>query len=184
MKEAYNSRSTEALLTPPCPSPQRTVGGGSRMAISKPIPESVLSRPDDFWALAAVDMYDADACWPWRGFTTIEGYGRFNRGFAAHRVAYTLIKGAIPVGLTIDHLCGNRSCVNPAHLEAVTITENRRRGVASPSPRKYPARKRTAERFHRRRARGVCVQCNTPSTKYRCDRCREIHNERNKGRAR
>ena len=48
----------------------------------------------------------------------------------AHRVAYELVKGKIPAGLELDHLCRNRICCNPAHLEAVTGRENSLRGVS------------------------------------------------------
>ncbi len=71
-------------------------------------------------------------CWPWAG--TIDkrgGYGQMGiRGkiHKAHRVSYRLFVGRIPAGLTIDHLCRVRSCVNPSHLEAVTNAENVRRG--------------------------------------------------------
>lgn len=47
----------------------------------------------------------------------------------AHRIAYELYKGKIPDGLTVDHLCFNRLCQNPQHLEAVTFEENARRYV-------------------------------------------------------
>lgn len=60
------------------------------------------------------------------------GYGRFRIGKdrpLAHRVAYVLSGGVIPPGLTLDHLCRNTRCVNPLHLEPVTIAENIRRGT-------------------------------------------------------
>jgi hypothetical protein len=72
------------------------------------------------------------ACWPWQGARLPKGYGHFGwrgRTQYAHRFAYTLAHGVIPDGLVIDHLCRNPSCVNPAHLEAVTTRENVLRGV-------------------------------------------------------
>lgn len=71
-------------------------------------------------------------CWLWTGERTSKGYGRFHAGdrqVMAHRFAYEDLIGSIPVGLTIDHLCRVRHCVNPAHLEPVTNTENIRRGM-------------------------------------------------------
>jgi len=72
-----------------------------------------------------------NGCWEWNASLTRFGYGAFYwRGQMrpAHRFAYEDIKGAIPDKLTIDHLCRNRSCVNPDHLEAVTQRVNVLRG--------------------------------------------------------
>lgn len=67
-------------------------------------------------------------CINWVG-SKRRGYGFVAKG-AAHRIAYELAKGPIPTGLEIDHLCYNRACCNPDHLEAVTHTENVRRAAA------------------------------------------------------
>lgn len=70
-------------------------------------------------------------CWEWQRPTNERGYGRAyinGRGVRAHRYMYEKLKGPIPNGLVLDHLCGNPGCVNPDHLEPVTNAENLRRG--------------------------------------------------------
>jgi len=70
-------------------------------------------------------------CWVWTATGVANGYGTIDvdgRHALAHRVAYELFVGEIPAGLDLDHLCRNRRCVNPAHLEPVTRSENLRRG--------------------------------------------------------
>lgn len=73
-------------------------------------------------------------CLLWLGAERKEGYGNFHIGNAkyvlAHRFSYTVAKGVIPPGMVIDHLCRTPQCVNPDHLEAVSNTENIRRGNA------------------------------------------------------
>lgn len=87
-----------------------------------------------------------DTCWLWRGAVGSGGrvgYGVFHaygRKVMAHRFAYELCAGPIPDGLVIDHRCGVTLCVNPAHLEPVTVNVNGRRGrhcdvlAATPAP--------------------------------------------------
>lgn len=80
-------------------------------------------------------MILGNGCWLWSGHKDQKGYGRFYwKGLNeyAHRWAYEYFVGAVPVGLELDHLCRNRGCVNPAHLEAVTHRVNVARGT-SPS---------------------------------------------------
>ena len=75
--------------------------------------------------------YDEDTgCMNWTGGKNWGGYGQFGvRGktHKAHRLAHRRFIGRIPDGYQIDHLCRNKSCVNPTHLEAVTQAENMRR---------------------------------------------------------
>ncbi len=86
-------------------------------------------------------LADGTGCWIWQGSKS-GGYGALRVGgrgvhggrmLRAHRIAYELVKGPIPKGLTIDHLCRVRACINPDHMEPVTMTENtlRGRGITS-----------------------------------------------------
>lgn len=89
-------------------------------------------------------------CWLWLAGTNSRGYGDFYCGpdlgmQKAHRVSYEIHTGPIPDGMTIDHLCRNKICVNPDHLEAVTSSENTRR---SDNPAMQNARKTHCKAGH------------------------------------
>ena len=86
---------------------------------------TVYDKSEAFWAKVAV----ADiGCWYWQGAVS-GSYGNFRGETTAHRFAYEDRVGPIPEDLHIDHLCGNRLCVRPDHLEAVTQAENNRRAA-------------------------------------------------------
>ena len=81
--------------------------------------------------LARKIKVDPSGCWLWTAYKTQNGYGQFSiegRGRYVHRVTYVNRYGPVPKGLTLDHLCRTRHCVNPDHLEPVTNTENVLRG--------------------------------------------------------
>lgn len=72
-------------------------------------------------------------CWIWTGARTGSGYGNFRVGdtvVVAHRYAWENLVGPIPEGMVLDHLCRVRCCVNPEHLEVVTVAENTLRGMS------------------------------------------------------
>jgi hypothetical protein len=102
------------------------------------------NQPADIWRRIAVGQ--ADECWPFTGSLTTSGYGTFSfdgERHQAHRVTYTLTNGPIRPDLHLDHLCRNRRCCNPAHLEPVTCLENIRRspihnGARTHCPKDHP----------------------------------------------
>jgi HNH endonuclease len=106
------------------------------------VPNGRKPLADRFWP--KVNRGLQDECWEWLAYRNPAGYGMIGSGgdtgrpFLAHRVAYELLVGSIPEGLQIDHLCRNRGCVNPAHMETVTLVENVMRGggISAQSARK------------------------------------------------
>ena len=82
---------------------------------------------------ARIDLPNGQSgCWQWRE-PTANGYGVIHfqgRRWLAHRAVYEYSNGPVPQGLELDHVCKNKACCNPAHLEPVTHAENNRRGWA------------------------------------------------------
>ena len=86
----------------------------------------IIDEATRFWS----KVMKTETCWLWTGLRYRSGYGRFSlyggkKGILAHQYP----KGRAPDGLQWDHLCRVRSCVNPEHLEAVTIKQNVLRGT-------------------------------------------------------
>lgn len=119
-----------------------------------------------FWP--KVDTDDPSGCWLWTAAQNGVGYGVIGRGGGenvyAHRAAYELLRGSIPDGLVLDHLCRRPLCVNPWHLEAVTQKVNVRRGY-SPAARLIRAGRcshghpRTPENNWTRNGKTFCRPC-------------------------
>lgn len=131
-----------------------------------------------FWS--RVNKQGPQGCWVWTGPTSRFGYGYFHvsRRYATartHRVSWELLRGRIPDGLQLDHLCRNRACVNPDHLEVVTDRVNILRGVSPPA---INARKRHCLKGHdldiRNDAKGRwCVLCRKIANRLRKARYRK-----------
>lgn len=127
-----------------------------------------------FW----LNVVKSDGCWTWRGSHS-EGYARFmvqGRTVGAHVYSYTLLVGPVPAGLELDHVCRNRGCVNPKHLDPVTTLENIRRGQGVGA---INARKTHCDNGHALVGRNVIPQ-RGPYSKPNHRRCRACKNEQAK----
>jgi hypothetical protein len=129
-----------------------------------------LSADTRFWS--KVKRGTSTQCWAWQGGKN-RGYGSFFAGSGceprvvpAHRWSYEQAVGPIPTGLTLDHLCRNRACVNPAHLQPVSNRDNVLRGIGLSAQN---ARKTKCPKGHPLSGKNLYVD---PSGRRQCRACR------------
>lgn len=109
--------------------------------------------------LAGVDTQDPRRCWNWTRALTAAGYGQLYvapKVVYTHRFTYERFVGRIPKGYEIDHLCRNRKCCNPRHLEAVKHHTNVNRGYWG---KNTCSRGHKYDRVHRTRGHRLCNKC-------------------------
>lgn len=125
---------------------------------------------------------ESTGCHFWPGATDMRGYGKMSRNgrtVSAHRWYWIQAKGPIPEGLQLDHLCRNRRCCNPEHLELVTNRENQLRGnhpnmVAHRENRCRRGHEMTPENTYRSRRGRQCRTCALAGAKRRYDQQKDV----------
>lgn len=121
-----------------------------------------------------IKVKQTNNCWIWTAWKDKKGYGGFQyngKTTRAHRFSYELFVGEIPQGLQLDHLCRNPTCVNPEHLEVVTIRENVLRGDIGNN---HPNSKKThCPKGHLYSGSNLIIDNNGSR---RCKKCRLIRN--------
>jgi hypothetical protein len=134
-------------------------------------PEKLLYRPSINERFQASVRCDPNGCWTWIGTIARTGYGTFSahsKTHVAHRWTYERLIGPIPAGFHLDHLCRNRACVNPQHLDIVTPRENVMRGM---SPSAVIRRQAICKRGHELVGENIYVPPKKPQHR-QCRTCR------------
>jgi len=137
------------------------------------IPEGQQKTPvaARLWAKVTKDP-SPSGCWTWTG-CLVRGYGQIQgdgpERIYTHRLAYQLLVGEIPENLVLDHICRNRACCDPSHLQAVDLRTNILRGIA---PSAVNARRTVCTNGHPLRGDNLLVE---PDGHRKCRACRRIH---------
>lgn len=145
--------------------------------------QKIKYHPDQyFWNKIKKPNGDS-GCWEYIGCINKNGYGQLLRRFEdgkgkailAHRYAYIFMIGEIPNGLFLDHLCRNRRCCNPAHLEPVTKKQNTLRGIPGKGVHE------SCSKGHKRNRSNIrCYSGKDGIIIVHCKECQKIYQQKNK----
>lgn len=139
--------------------------GGEAMSVGPPLQDRLFSK---------FEPVTESGCWLWTACLNGDGYGQIwhnGRMRGAHRAIYEVLVGPIPDGLTIDHLCRVRCCVNPHHMEVVSKLENTLRGVGQSA---INARKTHCKNGHLFDSGNTIIES---SGKRKCKTCHKVNVE-------
>ena len=148
------------------------------------IPEPYASKVR---ARILASVKDVDGCWEWQKSLTVHGgYAQMMLSlepkkphlYTGHRASWLVFRGDIAAGLQIDHLCRNRKCVNPDHLEPVSPKENTVRGEVSREGIRSTTPLRHCSHGHPMTGDNIYVYSNKGKPKTLCNTCRVIGNRK------